>query len=105
MRIRDWSSDVCSSDLANRPCLAGRGFHALGGGYVHGRDLWLQPVPERERGCTVRWPLRPNEIEREAARDGKIEGPDQTDRTSVVEGKRGSVRVDVGGRRIISKNK
>src|SRR3546814_19525494 len=90
MRISDWSSDVCSSDL----CLD------------HHRDAQrLQIVPDavgRLAGCE------------DAAQHGVAlgfalpeivalgEGAAQ-DRKSVVWGKSGSVRVDLGGRRIIKK--
>src|SRR3546814_18577641 len=76
MRISDWSSDVCSSDL------------------------------EAEQGRRgVRVELHADAVvgEIEAA-----EGGDQAvggDRKSVVEGKSVSVRVDLGGRRIIKKNR
>src|SRR3546814_20269056 len=81
MRISDWSSDVCSSDLrkigrhrVERGALVGNVIRALGQpGERAGRD--------RER--------RPADI----------------DRKSVVSGKSVSVRVDLGGRRIIQKKK
>src|SRR3546814_15900963 len=73
MRISDWSSDVCSSDLSctrsatSTPARSGR-------------------RPAARRSSFRRW--------RRA----------RTDRKSVVSGKSVSVRVDLGGRRII-KNK
>src|SRR3546814_17572849 len=79
MRISDWSSDVCSSDLGHRLCrrFRGRLHRGLGGrpggGLGHrfgGRGLG------GGFGCLG-------------------------DRKSVVEGKSVSVRVDLGGRRII----
>src|SRR3546814_11462159 len=86
MRISDWSSDVCSSDLRRgervRPLAAQRGEKGkrIGdeGGFA---------------GLA-------------AMRDGGEEGGvgfDEQDRKSVVEGKRVSVRVDLGGRRSITK--
>src|SRR3546814_21155280 len=68
MRISDWSSDVCSSDLPTR------------------RDQPSRPARGRAG--------RPAPTPRRAA-----------DRKSVVEGKSVSVRVDLGGRRIIKKKK
>src|SRR3546814_15016992 len=68
MRISDWSSDVCSSDL-RRHRVAGHG-HRIGARWSRNR---------------VR-PLRP-----------------RADRKSVVKGKSVSVRVDLGGRRLIKK--
>src|SRR3546814_16070680 len=67
MRISDWSSDVCSSDLSN--C-----------GEEHDDVLWaaggLSPARQADHA---------------------------SDRKSVVSGKSVSVRVDLGGRRIIKK--
>src|SRR3546814_13317238 len=70
MRISDWSSDVCSSDL-------------LGRGQREGRveDLKVAVIGHAEHaafGC-----------------------PAELDRKSVVSGKSVTVRVDLGGRRII----
>src|SRR3546814_12188179 len=83
MRISDWSSDVCSSDLASVP--ARRGGRALD----HGR------VRLRRAGRRLRDRLEPDAAEEEPRRRG--------DRKSVVSGKSVSVRVDLGGRRIIKK--
>src|SRR3546814_14993392 len=95
MRISDWSSDVCSSDLVPPP-------HAVdlpgplcqpqsalaGEGHRRRADPGLRPRAERPGGA------RPG---RRAAAAG--------DRKSVVEGKRVSVRLDLGGRRIIKKKR
>src|SRR3546814_12159404 len=78
MRISDWSSDVCSSDLngARWPrVLGGR----PGRSCQEGR-LWRHAAEAGDR------------------RRGQ-------DRKSVVSGKSVSVRVDLGGRRIIKKKK
>src|SRR3546814_15694478 len=79
MRISDWSSDVCSSDLggggaiaALSRCLWRRYWVSLAAGHGHRQDR-LQPRRLRQ------------------------------DRKSVVSGKSVSVRVDLGGRRIIKK--
>src|SRR3546814_14297494 len=85
MRISDWSSDVCSSDLIR---------HRQWSRVHAGRD---QPaVPDRrchsDRGDAVRW-------------DPAGERRHVEDRKSVVLGKSVSVRVDLGGRRSINKNK
>src|SRR3546814_12365773 len=79
MRISDWSSDVCSSDLPPHP-----GFHRRGP--CRGRSGWTRPPPPSSR-CSL--PARYC----------------RTDRKSVVLGKSVSVRVDLGGRRIIQKKK
>src|SRR3546814_2362689 len=79
MRISDWSSDVCSSDLGAgrepRPGAAAACALALGGRAVD------------DRACRARGLAH------------------ASDRKSVVEGKSVSVRVDLGGRRIIKKKK
>src|SRR3546814_16820459 len=89
MRISDWSSDVCSSDLPplqmvrrerTADCAAVRA-RAPGGAM---RDLLRRT---RFAGACARWRL------------GRTTG----DRKSVVSGKSVSVRVDLGGRRIIKK--
>src|SRR3546814_14896749 len=69
MRISDWSSDVCSSDLHAEP----------------------MSLDDALRLAETRAP----ELQ---AREAGLE-----DRKSVVEGKSVSVRVDLGGRRIIKK--
>src|SRR3546814_18121016 len=73
MRISDWSSDVCSSDLVWRS------------GVRRSRVRLHRLGPDRHRGARS-----------EAS-------PDAGDRKSVVEGKRVSVRVDLGGRRLSKK--
>src|SRR3546814_16534494 len=79
VRISDWSSDVCSSDLCPaRPARARR-------------DVGLLRRSGDEPTRAV-----------DAAR--REEGP-LADRKSVVWGKSVSVRVDLGGRRIIKKKK
>src|SRR3546814_21075442 len=83
MRISYWSSDVCSSDLRLRLQIV---FHGALEDQLHG-----PPVLDD--------------------RYARLAGPhiDQhflgQDRKSVVEGKSVSVRVDLGGRRIIKKKK
>src|SRR3546814_11610660 len=77
VRISDWSSDVCSSGL---PGDAG----------VPGAACLRQRRARRTRAGAVR--------RRAGAEAGR-------DRKSVVWGKRVSVRVDLGGRRIIKKKK
>src|SRR3546814_13492433 len=78
MRISDWSSDVCSSDLAERIALS-----------------WT-PVPL----IVAKRCRRVNDAH--TAGPAPRHGPD---RKSVVSGKSVSVRVDLGGRRIIKKKK
>src|SRR3546814_21112761 len=83
MRISDWSSDVCSSDLYQKSLLGVFGFidSELRAG--------ARQNPRDDKSCahTIVHHLlfRP------------------TDRKSVVSGKSVSVRVDLGGRRLITK--
>src|SRR3546814_14230907 len=104
MRISDWSSDVCSSDLE-------AGVEALL--VRHGRaeaGLLEILVVDREAG---------REIHVHAGQVGELKRPHaelahvahdavdvlRLDRESVVWGKSVSVRLDIGGRRIIKKKK
>src|SRR3546814_10927153 len=108
MRISDWSSDVCSSDLVVPPrgravrggdaaCLKGVSTDApqnvATGRAIPPNDVFLRRQEREKSG-------QPERHMRHESRD-----PLQPDRKSVVEGKSGSVRVDLGGRSIIKKNK
>src|SRR3546814_12338144 len=109
MRISDWSSDVCSSDLTTAKCR---------------RHLRRLAAPEEiaydEAAATGELcpPLRHVEIETaakiavdalksEASQDGVQRGGEflaiAGDRKSGVEGKSVAVRLDLGGCRIIKK--
>src|SRR3546814_20289349 len=89
MRISDWSSDVCSSDLvlglasgeAEHTCLTVEEI-------LHQREVRVEHVEPRiaDDGCR--------------RRRGRCRA-----RKSVVSGKSVSVRVDLGGRRIIKKKR
>src|SRR3546814_16787839 len=81
MRISDWSSDVCSSDLV--AAIDDRCFDP-----EFGQQRVGEPAARTEH---------------RARADQMIAGLE--DRKSVVEGKSVSVRVDLGGRRIIKKKK
>src|SRR3546814_12317916 len=109
MRISDWSSDVCSSDLGlSREIRPG-----ACGVYDAATDKYIFPRP-----CRVAHHLRHGPA-RLSARHGRDRKPlrgtaaaDQgavarssLDRKSVVSGQGVSVRVDLGGRRIIKKKK
>src|SRR3546814_11734723 len=78
VRISDWSSDVCSSDLPDR------GGRRAGTRAAVGRAARPRPAARRRRA--ERGP-----------------GDPAGDRKSVVEGKSVSVSVDIGGRRISRK--
>src|SRR3546814_11067734 len=101
MRISDWSSDVCSSDL-----------YDVSSPWTYLAFTNIQPLA-KEAGATIHWKpflvggvfntvnptmyrMRENPV---PARDAWI----MKDRKSVVYGKSVSVRVDHGGRRIIKK--
>src|SRR3546814_16146854 len=86
MRISDWSSDVCSSDLFGRDVTA-----CLRGDRDRQVAFFVSGVGEDRAGPAgvVLPQLFDLGVEREV------------DRKRVVKGKRVSVRVDLGGRRII----
>src|SRR3546814_12158711 len=89
MRISDWSSDVCSSDLQAPSPVRGAERTPVAG-WRHGwRQAVFRPTAPRAYGWPAPW-------RRECA-DAR------GDRKSVVLGKSVSVRVDLGGRRIIKK--
>src|SRR3546814_11073578 len=97
MRISDWSSDVCSSDLqqagiADGPAPAGTA-SALGGGLERDRRQ-CGAAAGAEHAPLVQPRLQPPTGPAPGKRRGK-------DRKSVVEGKSVSVRVELGGRSII----
>src|SRR3546814_17500401 len=85
MRISDWSSDVCSSDLRKPVALLN-----VDGYY----DGLLSFLDHTVREAFVKTMYRDALIVERGI-----------DRKSVVEGKSVSVRVDLGGRRIIKKKK
>src|SRR3546814_17919533 len=93
MRISDWSSDVCSSDLVVTD-LAG-----------------TVPVDEVLARLAARRPVFHSEADMQHAFAGRrtswirCSRCGWRDRKSVVSGKRVSVRVDLGGVRIITKKK
>src|SRR3546814_14040212 len=120
MRISDWSSDVCSSDLQAVMLLARRQPHRLiaqadHGGLV-GDLLAVEPCAaalDQAPGFTLRG--------RKTERDQRVDDPDLPAgdrmarqrvagrpflaRNSVGWGTRGAVRVDLGCRRLIKKKK
>src|SRR3546814_4872863 len=94
LRISDWSSDVCSSDLAI-PTLEPRNRHGIEpvdpGLLRRNRDIDITALPE----ALVH---RIAEIA-----EGRDIGPFRQDRKSVVQGKSVSVRVALDGRLILKK--
>src|SRR3546814_19492481 len=104
MRISDWSSDVCSSDLIPTRGRAldqvdGLGRVGIGVRGSTGRGEFAQR-PHRCRICQDDRASRGNDS-LEGGRARHYAG----DRKSVEEGKSVSVRVDLGGRRMIKKKK
>src|SRR3546814_20572076 len=99
MRMSDGSSDVCSSDLQLAPVSAQSQcawFCAISLGWWISR--WSMP-PVWMSNCAPRYFLLITEHSRCQP------GAPRPDRKSVVQGKSVSVRVDLGGSRIIKKKK
>src|SRR3546814_15179511 len=122
MRISDWSSDVCSSDLFRAHTMTRRTqfrldkvtdrIHVLEGRMVVylNVDEVIQTIRESDEpraALMERFDLSERQaediLEMRLRQLARLEGF-QIDRKSVVQGKSVSVRVDLGGRRII-KNK
>src|SRR3546814_12538312 len=91
MRISDWSSDVCSSDLCSAQVTGG---YFADPGKKDVPRLAELPYPYADH----QHPLAPR---RELDERGPLVGAQ--DRQSVGSGKSVSVRVDLGGRRYINK--
>src|SRR3546814_16624896 len=104
MRISDWSSDVCSSDLRALESSVKRTLSVTGslpGSCASSASTyWVTSPPRHARSQSAA------EAGSEDRSTMARKATNATrDRKSVVEGKRVSVRVDLGGRRIIKKNK
>src|SRR3546814_20238233 len=113
MRMSDWSSDVCSSELVQGLAEALRCaqaaeldldklFDAISGGAAQSWQMdkhWKTMAADSfDFGFAVGWMRKDLGL---ALAEARANGA--TDRKSVVSGKSGSVRVDLGGRRIIKK--
>src|SRR3546814_16449590 len=100
MRISDWSSDVCSSDLSGMGAIT---YTDLNGSPLTAGGIGLAV---RSDGDIVAGSDGVVTIDTNGVISGDLEGISVVkDRKSVVEGKSVSVRVDLGGRRIIIKKK
>src|SRR3546814_11833441 len=104
MRISDWSSDVCSSDLPYRRM---RVWDAAGGGEL---KFDADAFGRRELGWIVENGLLVDRLWAALPAAGvRVHCPARVvaleDRKSVVSGKSVSGRVDLGGRRVIKKKK
>src|SRR3546814_20389398 len=106
MRISDWSSDVCSSDLMER--LGQPGVNPEGRffpdtyRFVRGMsdlDLLKQAYTRLESVLEEEWAERAEGLPYKTTYDALIY------RNSVVSGQSVSERVDIGGRRCIKKTK
>src|SRR3546814_20281325 len=101
MRISDWSSDVCSSDLAQCSRFMLRRRVSAGGKDKINRRNSGAYIDANEEDA-----LSAMDAEGEIlSHDAALHNLDARDRKSVVSGKSVSVRVDLGGRRIIKKKK
>src|SRR3546814_1307938 len=100
MRISDWSSDVCSSDLRRPPRAPRHHVSRRRHERLSRQRARLLPSPVR------RWRRLPADLPALGTEPDRYGGAGRSgDRKSVVEGKSVSVRVDLGGRRILKKNK
>src|SRR3546814_15972746 len=123
MRISDWSSDVCSSDLDGTPLPGQYGavtalplmFEVIDSLPRRRSDNVQRPPPSNVIETEICWPLGtaaeglpPALCQRRMKAwtlDGVVPTTFAEDRKSVVEGKSVSVGVDPGGRRCIKKKK
>src|SRR3546814_16342322 len=99
MRISDWSSDVCSSDLwcRRRPWAS-----ATRSGRRRYRPSQHDQVGVERAGLLEGFEDRDENRRRRADRVDRLDDVGKLrERKSVEKGKRVSVRVDLGGRRII----
>src|SRR3546814_11052838 len=108
MRISDWSSDVCSSDLRASPVAAvlkkpnhfqtrNQFWESLMLSKLSRGNTYVLMNRDRRNLVTGLYVLDPNRVKPMIAPDG--------DRQRVVSGKRASARVDLGGRCIIIKQR
>src|SRR3546814_17333366 len=98
MRFSDWSSDVCSSDLSQSGALGI--MNSISDVKADGGDLVVS-LPEGNADL----PLLLSDYHLVIQPNGGVDDPNAgIDRKSVVSGKSVSVRVDLGGGRLIKKN-
>src|SRR3546814_19209885 len=123
MRISDWSSDVCSSDLLGNINVFRTETRLIKGGASCKHFRRFAPLDRKRRRKhfkAVFWPwfhrcrpqhdLRPSHFARlflgsKDQRHAAPRGAEEQDRKRVGEGKDVSVRVELGGSRIIKKKK
>src|SRR3546814_16715774 len=111
MRISDWSSDVCSSDLATRPTTPSSKRGGTNGSSTRTRTRMGSIAPS-VAGTLRRTASSPAPRNRDAGGEHRDQQRVRcrgrgvvaaADRKSVVWGKSVSVRVDLGGGRLLKK--
>src|SRR3546814_11494607 len=109
MRISDWSSDVCSSDLSVPPEEIRRinaVMTMVGGQVVYGEEDFADlapPLPPASHSWAPVVAFASPGMRTASVQPSVQHARSCQDRKSVVWGKRVSVRVDLGGRRFIKK--
>src|SRR3546814_12065755 len=107
MRISDWSSDVCSSDLIRSG--VNMAMRMMGEQFVTGETIaeaLKRARAQEARGFTYSYDMLGEAAMTMADAERYYRDYDAAiDRKSDVSGKGVSVRVDLGGRRIIKKKK
>src|SRR3546814_17823036 len=105
MRISDWSSDVCASDLPRRRGVREARRERAAETVEGGDDLEHALFAHRRHFRSVRVAVGRAQVVHARPLPGRGVRRRGADRTSVVSGKIGSVRVDLVGRRIMKKKK
>src|SRR3546814_20418857 len=109
MRISDWSSDVCSSDLLARVLKDGGElrFATDDASYLGWalERLTVEPALAWQVAGPADWRHRPDDWPPTRYEEKALAAGRKPDRKSGVEGQRGAVRGDHGGRRNIKKKK
>src|SRR3546814_17248333 len=103
MRISDWSSDVCSSDLPGASWVP----RQLGCGLILSRRAISASVTRSDRSLSTSIAVSPRRCPA-AGRPRPLAGArcgENQARQSVVQGKRVSVSVALGGRSVLKKKK
>src|SRR3546814_19654133 len=109
MRISDWSSDVCSSDLSDADSpLARTASTDTAAGDGRAAQPWAGSFANLANGPAARPHIRrqPGRTRcRSGSRSAGSRATASLDRRSVVDGKGGYVRLELGGRGFIKKKK
>src|SRR3546814_12886819 len=107
MRISDWSSDVCSSDLLSCTRNSAAPVRARARRLMPAALFLEAPVQPLRRADKILCPTRQGRVAPLLffKKSRHVFRRCCEDRNSVVEGKRLSLRVDLGGRRSIKKKK